>query len=122
MDREVRRVVLELLNKEAYSDSLFNVFISQFVKSEDAKNDSITISAHEIDDGEIENIRDYFDSLTDAIISKQIISESELLKLASENAERIGSFLINKQKLPAKRNLLKVNEIYENEDDDWVKC
>jgi hypothetical protein len=109
-ENELRREVLELLYKETYSDSLLNVMVSQFVKSED------------IDSGEIENIIDYFNSMTDAIISKQKVDEAELSKLAKERAERISSFLINKQKLPAERILLKENEIYENKDDDWVKC
>ncbi|NOX64459.1 MAG: hypothetical protein GXO85_01360 [Chlorobi bacterium] len=44
------------------------------------------------------------------------------MKLAAERAERVSSFLISKQKLHAERILMKGNEIYENEDDDWVKC
>jgi len=44
--------------------------------------------------------------MTNAIITKQKINEAELSKLAKERAERISSFLINKQKLPAERNLL----------------
>ncbi len=82
------------MNKEEYSDSLLKFMVSQFVKSEDIGN------------GEIENIIDDFNSMTDAIITKQKINEVELSKLAKERAERISSFLINKQKLPADRILL----------------
>ena len=109
---ELRRKVLETLYKESYNDSLFTLFQSKHLKKYNSENEN----------DEILDIRDYFNELTDAIIGKQIVSEKELANLASTRAERIRMFLINDQKIPTERILIKENEIYENEDDDWVKC
>ncbi|VAX16036.1 hypothetical protein MNBD_IGNAVI01-2004 [hydrothermal vent metagenome] len=121
-DQELRRQVLESLYREAYSDSLLNIMISQHIKEINSGNDSIKISAKDIHDDQIIDMRDYFNSLINNIIKKQKVNNNKLMKLAAERAERISDFLINKQKLPVERILVKENEIYENEDDDWVKC
>jgi len=113
---------LESLYREAYSDSLLNVLISQNIKEIDLEKDSLKISAKNIDDDQITDIRSYFNSMIDDIIKKQEVSNDELMKLASERAERVSDFLINRQKLPVERISVKENEIYDNEDDDWVKC
>ena len=120
--QELRRKVLESLYREEYSDSLLNILIAQHIKESDSNNDSIKIIAKNIDDDQIIDIRNYFNSLIDEIIKKQKVSNNELIKIAEERAERISDFLINKQKLPAERILIKGNEIYENEDNNWVKC
>ncbi|MEN8193149.1 MAG: DUF748 domain-containing protein [Bacteroidota bacterium] len=117
-DQELRREILETMYSESYSDSLLNILISHHVDSQNTEN----ISAANIEDSDLKNIRDYFNDLTENIIAKQNISYSELLKLASERAEKINDFLIIKQKLPKERIAIKENEIYEYEDDDWVKC
>ena len=113
--QELRQEVLETLYKESYNDSLFTLFKSQHLKKKNSGNDSAG-------NDEILDIRDYFNELTDAIIAKQIVSEKELANLASTRAEKIRLFLVNDQKIPTERILIKENEIYENEDDDWVKC
>lgn len=113
--QEQRQKVLETLYKESYNDSLFTIFQSQHFKKKNSEHDSV-------DNDEILDIRDYFNGLTEAIIAKQKVRESELTNLASARAEKIKMFLIVDQKIPADRILIKENEIYENEDDDWVKC
>ncbi len=120
--QKLRREVLESLYRETYGDSLLNVLISRHIKGNGYEDDSLKISAKDIEDDQIINIRDYFNALIDNMIVKQKITESELLKLAENRAKRVSDFLINKQKLSAKRILVKENEIYDNEDDDWVKC
>lgn len=113
--QEQRQKVLETLYKKSYSDSLFTLFQSQHLKKKNSENDSVN-------NDEILDIRDYFNGLTEAIIDKQIVRENELTNLASARAEKIRTFLINNQKIPTERILIKDIEIYENEDDDWVKC
>ncbi|NOX64460.1 MAG: hypothetical protein GXO85_01365 [Chlorobi bacterium] len=44
---------MESLYREAYNDSLLNILISRHIKGSDSKNDSIKITAKNIDDDRI---------------------------------------------------------------------
>lgn len=121
-DQELRREILETMYVELYSDSLLNILISNHIESSDEEAESVKISADNIENSDIINIRDYFNDLTENLIIKQYVNREEFLALTSNRAQTIYNFLVIEQKVPKERLSIKGNDIYEYEDDDWVRC
>ena len=121
-DQGLRREVLETMYVEFYSDSLLNILISNHTEGSENEDESNIISADNIEDDEILNLRDYFNDLTEHLIAKQYVSRDEFISLTSNRAQTIYNYLVNEQKVSEERLSLKGNEIHEYEDDDWVRC
>ena len=107
---------------EFYSDSLLNILISNHIEGSENEDEPNIISADNIEDDEILNLRDYFNDLTEHLIAKQYVSRDEFISLTSNRAQTIYNYLVNEQKVSEERLSLKGNEIHEYEDDDWVRC
>ncbi len=120
VDQELRREILETMYVELYSDSLLNILISNHIES--SEDESVKISADNIENKDILNIRDYFNDLTENLITKQYVHREEFLSLTSNRAQTVYNFLVVEQKVPKERLSIKGNDIHEYEDDDWVRC
>ncbi|MFI5236716.1 MAG: DUF748 domain-containing protein [Ignavibacteriales bacterium] len=68
------------------------------------------------------NLRRYLEDLRVQLISIQPVSEIEFQKLASARAEAIKYHLMTIHQIPQERIALKENEIFEEEDRNWVRC
>ena len=68
------------------------------------------------------NLRNYLEDLKQKLISIQPISEMEFQNLAAARAEAIKNHLMTVHQIPAERIVIKENEIFEEEDRNWVRC
>ena len=68
------------------------------------------------------DLRNYLDDLRQKIIAAQPVSELEFQNLATSRAEGIKIHMMIVHQIPAERISIKENEIFEEEDRNWVRC
>jgi hypothetical protein len=98
--------ILEELFVQAYNDSLLNLVKVQF-------------SIDSVGNG---NLRNYLEELRQKLISIQPVTELEFQNLASARAEAIKIHMMAVHQIPVERIAIKENEIFEEEDRNWVRC
>ncbi|MBK9099269.1 MAG: DUF748 domain-containing protein [bacterium] len=98
--------ILEEMFVKAYNDSLLNL-----VKVK-----------HSIDSVESGDLRNYLEELKEKIVSVQHVTEIEFQMLATERAEVVRNHMMTVHQIPAERIAIKENEIFEDEDRNWVRC
>ena len=67
-------------------------------------------------------MRNYLDELKEKIVAVQFISDLEFQNLATLRAEAIKNHMLTVHQIPPERIAIKENEIFENEDRNWVRC
>ena len=91
---------------QAYNDSVLKVVKIQF----------------SIDSSGNGGLRNYLEELRQKIIAVQPVSEIEFKNLATERAESIKNHMMIVHQILAERITIKENEIFEEEDRNWVRC
>jgi hypothetical protein len=98
--------ILEEMYVQAYNDSLLNLVKIQF----------------QIDSTGNGDLRNYLEELRQKLISTQPISEMEFQNIATKRAEAIRNHMMTVHQIPMERIAIKENEIFEEEDRNWVRC
>lgn len=98
--------IIEELFIQAYNDSLLNLVKVQFSIDSTGNGD----------------LRNYLEELRQKLISIQPVTELEFQNLASARAEAIKSHMMTVHQIPQERIAIKENEIFEDEDRNWVRC
>ncbi len=98
--------ILEEMFVHAYNDSLLNLVKVQF----------------KIDSSGNGDLRNYLEELKEKLIDIQPISETEFQNIAATRAEAIRNHMITVHQIPVERIAIKENEIFEEEDRNWVRC
>jgi hypothetical protein len=115
--------------REAKFDSIYNYRLTgkNIVDSSVTKsnNDSLLKMARNqfgLDSTGNGDLRNYLEDLKQKLISIQPISEIEFQNLAAARAEAIKNHLMTVHQISAERIVIKENEIFEEEDRNWVRC
>ncbi|HEY6436221.1 MAG TPA: DUF748 domain-containing protein [Ignavibacteriaceae bacterium] len=98
--------ILEELFVRSYGDSSLNLVRAQF-------------SIDSIGNGDLRN---YPEELREKIIVVQVVTEIEFKNLATARAEAIKNHMMNVHQIQPARIAIKENEIFEEEDKNWVRC
>jgi hypothetical protein len=98
--------ILEEMFVQAYNDSLLKLVKVQFAIDSVGKGD----------------LRNYLEELSEKLINIQPITEIEFQNLATARAESIKNHMMTVHQIPVERIAIKENEIFEEEDRNWVRC
>jgi hypothetical protein len=98
--------ILEEIFVKAYNDSLLNLVRIR----------------HSVDSVGSGDLRNYLEELKEKIVSVQQVTEIEFQKLATARAEAIKNHMMTVHQIPVERIVVKENEIFEEEDRNWVRC
>jgi len=98
--------ILEDMFVQAYNDSLLNQVKVQF----------------EIDSVGKGDLRNYIEELRQKLILIQSVTVLEFQSLALARANAIKNHMMTVHQIPAERIAIKENEIFEEEDRNWVRC
>jgi len=98
--------ILEEMFVQAYNDSLLKLTKTQFSIDSTGKG----------------NLRNYLEELKQKIIIVQPVSEFEYQNLATARTEAIQNHMLTVHQIPPERIAIKENEIFEEEDRNWVRC
>ncbi len=98
--------ILEEIFVKAYNDSLLNLVRIR----------------HSVDSVGSGDLRNYLEELKEKIVSVQQVTEIEFQKLATARAEAIKNHMMTVHQIPVERIAVKENEIFEEEDRNWVRC
>ncbi|MBE0571707.1 MAG: DUF748 domain-containing protein [Ignavibacteriaceae bacterium] len=98
--------ILEEMYVQANNDSLLNLVKVKF----------------QIDSAGNGDLRNYLEELRQKLISTQPISEMEFQNIATTRAEAIRNHMMTVHQIPPERIAIKENEIFEEEDRNWVRC
>ena len=98
--------ILEEMFAQAYNDSLLNLVKVQF----------------KIDSAGNGDLRNYLEELREKLIEIQPIAKIEFQNLATTRAEAIRNHMMTVHQIPPERITIKEDEIFEEEDRNWVRC
>lgn len=93
-----------------------------YVQSYDDSTLSLIKIKNSIDSDGNGDLRNYLDELREKIILVQPVSVIEFQNLATTRAEAIQNHMLTVHQIPAERIVIKENEIFEEEDRNWVRC
>lgn len=98
--------ILEEMFAQDYNDSLLNLVKVQF----------------KIDSAGNGDLRNYLEELREKLIEIQPIAKIEFQNLATTRAEAIRNHMMTVHQIPPERITIKEDEIFEEEDRNWVRC
>ncbi len=109
----ISRNILENMYKEAFGngsvDSLQRKFYSKAIQDDPKAPQDF-------------DLRNYLKEMIKQLSDKQLVTQDELMNLATQRVEVIKNHMLTVQLTKPERLIIKETEIYEQEDRNWVKC
>ena len=109
----ISRNILENMYKDAFGngsvDSLQRKFYSKAIQDDPKAPQDF-------------DLRNYLKEMIKQLSDKQLVTQDELMNLATQRVEVIKNHMLTVQLTKPERLIIKETEIYEQEDRNWVKC